>query len=101
MKHTPTPWKCFPVNSMTVGNNRTFEIHGFETNQYVRDVLPTEVEANAKLIVTAVNNHAELLEALRGAHSVLLMASLIDKSSLCGDTCDKIKAVIDKAEANT
>lgn len=60
-KHTPGPWKCYPVSSKVSYNNRTFEIHGFETDQYVRDVLPTEVAANAQLIASA----PELLEALK------------------------------------
>lgn len=56
--HTPGPWKCYPVSDKITNNNRTFEIMGFETTSSVRDVLPVEIEHNARLIESA----PELLE---------------------------------------
>ncbi len=63
MPHTPGPWKCRPIDVRTINSYRGFEISGYETTHSVRNVLETEVEANARLIAAA----PELLAAAQAA----------------------------------
>lgn len=62
-RFTPAPWKCKPISDRVLNHNRGFMISGYETEKSVRDVLVSEVTANAKLIAAA----PELLEALQMA----------------------------------
>ena len=57
--HTPTPWRV----TKAPHTGRWVEV--FSVNPSI-DVAHAVGEANARLIVTAVNNHHELVEALRG-----------------------------------
>ena len=63
-KHTPLPWKFnYHDGSLTDCSPAENCIGYVEVNGW--DKLGMG-EANAQLIVTAVNNHAKLVEALRG-----------------------------------
>ena len=65
--HTPTPWALAPSEAEVwtmVGDD------GYPPDLSMCVMAPgesaQEIVANARLIVTAVNNHHELVEALRG-----------------------------------
>jgi hypothetical protein len=62
--HTPLPWHCSERNDLT----GTVAIYANGPLAYVGDTGggPEEQIANAAFIVRAVNNHGELVSALRG-----------------------------------
>lgn len=60
MKHTPTPWQ---LAKTAAGKVKIADKNGFSIANLTGNVL-AENEANAALIVTAVNNHEKLVECL-------------------------------------
>ena len=76
-RHTPTPWKISDIDPIDGQDNMSIEFEGCPicTVRGTNDMtfideedepkIRKECLANAQLIVTAVNNHAELLEALK------------------------------------
>jgi hypothetical protein len=81
MAHTPTPWrvedgttliwgKCDPDDKTTYGMG--YPVARLE-HPYSSSRLPTpeEQDANAALIVNAVNNHADLLATLKAVRTLL------------------------------
>ena len=66
-EHTPLPWAKHPTGVATIyapsAKNRIVAGCGSWTDNK-RDVIP-EQEANAALIITAVNSHESLVEALK------------------------------------
>lgn len=89
-KHTPGPWKCYTINDRILNHNRGFEIHGPETKGSIRDVLPTETEANAKLIAAA----PDLLQALETAKHTLTQ---LNQNGIVDNTLLLIDRAIKKA----
>lgn len=64
-KHTPTPWK---LTEMRTRHGHICEVYGANNEYSIAHVAgrnPDEREANALLIVRAVNNHEALVEALK------------------------------------
>lgn len=64
-KHTPTPWTSILE---APGFNTIYNINGVDGGE-VGDAFG---EANAKLIILAVNCHYELLEALRDLRGIII-----------------------------
>lgn len=69
--HTPTPWKRYdsPLNSW-IGNSDTGEIVADKPHVSICDAGP-RWEANAALIVRALNAHEAMKEALADIHDIL------------------------------
>lgn len=73
-EHTPTPWSLFDLNGvLAIKNPRSDASHneivfwtGFDASHY-----PKQARANAAFIVTAVNNHDALVNALRNARNYI------------------------------
>ena len=61
MKHTPTPWQ---LAKTAAGKVKIADKNGFSIANLTGNVL-AENEANAALIVTAVNNHEKLVSILQ------------------------------------
>lgn len=68
-KHTPGPWACLTPRTAFTNRCCPIEADGVEIAKVWcdGDEFPEHVgEANARLIIKAVNNHERLLECLRG-----------------------------------
>ncbi len=64
--HTPTPWMQYnSVENKWIGNRDTGEIVADKPNVSIRDA-DARWEANAALIVKAVNSYEAMLKALKG-----------------------------------
>ena len=71
--HTPLPWKMaerFVEDFVIRGANDAAVAYVIGRTSHVR----LDPEANMRLIVTAVNHHAELVEALRAHDAYMLSA---------------------------
>lgn len=66
---------------------------GYFGDGYIADV---DTKANAAFIVTACNNHDKLIEALKSARDVLVMATLIDKSDTCNNEVNAIDELLNQ-----
>lgn len=67
MKHTPTPWQ---LAKTAAGKVKIADKNGFSIANLTGNVL-AENEANAALIVTAVNNHKILMDLLEDSHTAI------------------------------
>lgn len=77
MKHTPPPWKADKGRTVMHITGQRYGVCQISTTGFKGDT-PAErkeyaerAEANAALIVRAVNSHDEILSALKDAQSIL------------------------------
>jgi len=96
MKHTKGEWeyKKYPHCTAIETTLENGQSHTLFTDQFCyASKFDGSSEANAKLIAAA----PELLEALKNARNVLVMASMIDKTNSCNAAAEKCKEAINKA----
>lgn len=94
-KHTPTPWRFQPsgwepkYNECVYRIERAYDCAPIATVSavYDRGVLKEESQANAALIVRAVNCHDELIAELQRAHDTIgvLIAHLHNRPRMLTD----------------
>ena len=60
MKHTPTPWILYDIPGFIMHRNKQIIIADTMRSNTIKEV----AEANAAIIVKAVNNHEKLVECL-------------------------------------
>lgn len=94
MSHTPTPWTMNDKGPGIEGPRFTVDGHDERGPWLVATVTRP---CDAALIVRAVNSHAELLEAARMAHRVLLQMN--DHEDYTIRTINDLSAALKKAEA--
>ena len=75
MNHTPTPWDYFKGNANGKGLIRIESgIDARPSGVHISSLTRSEEnEANAELIVIAVNNHKNLVETLRYVEEILVI----------------------------
>lgn len=115
-KHSPTPWSVghFSASDSVDGENAMTVILSCvnengdgatvaEVNRWsYGDDLPTpESEANAALIVTAVNAHADLLAACEAAATALQWHAEQDDTSTLAEAYRHLVAAIRKAKGQS
>lgn len=70
-KHTPGPWSSGPTGSVMMGYSQPFAVAEHGSKNLIAGCFgdvrggPDTAEANARLIVRAVNSHDDMLTALR------------------------------------
>lgn len=90
-KHSPLPWHRFDADSLEITANDSHEVCNVFQCGGIREV--DEADANAELIINAVNSQAAnqqliatLLDTLKLVHDLLINQSACEQS-LC-ESCD-------------
>ena len=84
-KHTPTPWKAVKKNGdIHILGKRGMVVAVVPISYSKNDLEETaETEANAAVIVRAVNNHEALLNALKIEHARWTQPHSIEACTVC------------------
>jgi len=90
-KHSPLPWEARP--SSNKGNGTAWRDIVSTGAAFAPCYVGEAIDANAELIVRAVNSHAELVAALRH-----VLAIYEGPQPMRHDTLDMIRAALAKAE---
>lgn len=95
-KHTPTPWS---VGRADYGARYVYAATEDEPGEVAR-MIAEPVEANARLIVRAVNSHAALVEALRETQAWIheYICSAVVCPAKCQEPCVQARAALAAAE---
>jgi hypothetical protein len=103
-KHTPTPWKVIGLNhgwgekgELIIGTDtdRIGNIHRWSEDGNWREVTCEIQQANAELIVKAVNSYQVMLDALKFAEDALVV------NGASNDAIGVVEAAISLAEGKT
>ena len=97
-KHTPLPWKVeiVPIPSETAECGRNRPRYGLilaPDGVCIAETCFKQREANARLIVRAVNSHKALVEACRAAHQALMPLAQ-EPHPLVENALDKLDAAL-------
>jgi hypothetical protein len=90
--HTPLPWRVIYDNDTGPGDDGFFEWYELE-NASGEPIARIDSEANAALIVRAVNSHAVLVEALQKIFT-LTLANHCDRDEALEEIRSNIRAAL-------
>ena len=104
-QHSPTPWRLalpgdrlFPETCTVVAGDE-YHVAITSYQPYSEHEASPQDEANAAFIVRAVNNHADLLAALRDIEQMPCLSALLDEDeSECGCAHCRARAAIAAAQ---